>query len=232
MASSIGRPYRSHLRPACLACRKRKSRCKTEHTADACAMCQVHDTECKFPENSDKSGIKTRRYTQRGGAATALMKPIQKQRIPAKETYLGDGDPHSQGRAPEIRYHLEPETSAGIASSPHALRRPNSLQAESCHLMHVLAETGDKSTHIISPTIVDDNEILERYLSNASVPPRRRMIRADSSSSQPGRPIRPVLFTMVPRRPLGVSQNQSLACNKCEVIEKLIEPYENDLVDM
>lgn len=44
------RPYRSHLRPACLQCKRRKSRCKIEAHSPACLMCRVHGTSCTFPQ--------------------------------------------------------------------------------------------------------------------------------------------------------------------------------------
>lgn len=45
----MDRPYRSHLRPACTACRRRKSRCKIVAGTAVCAMCNIHGTDCEFP---------------------------------------------------------------------------------------------------------------------------------------------------------------------------------------
>jgi len=44
--------------------------------------------------------------------------------------------------------------------------------------------------------------------------------------------MRPVLFNTIQRRPIGVTLNQSLAVQKCDTIEKLAEPWINDLVDL
>ncbi|KAJ5794746.1 transcriptional regulator family: Fungal Specific TF [Penicillium paradoxum] len=43
------RPYRSHTKPACNPCRRRKSRCKIESHTTTCLMCRAHGTECTFP---------------------------------------------------------------------------------------------------------------------------------------------------------------------------------------
>ncbi|OAA59207.1 Transcription factor [Niveomyces insectorum RCEF 264] len=51
-ANSSARPYRSHARPACMACRRRKSRCKVEAHATTCSMCSVHGTPCEFRPGS------------------------------------------------------------------------------------------------------------------------------------------------------------------------------------
>ncbi|PLB38627.1 putative RNA12 protein [Aspergillus candidus] len=87
------------------------------------------------------------------------------------------------------------------------------------------AETNPDNAHIVSPAVADDNTILETYLSPLPGS-RRRMMRPTVNGT------RPVLFNTVQRRPLGVSCNQSLAGSKCQIIEKLIEPHEHDLVDL
>ncbi|KAJ0160675.1 putative transcriptional regulatory protein [Colletotrichum tanaceti] len=45
------RPYRSHLRPACLQCRRRKSRCQQQEgiASSTCQMCHVYGTDCEYP---------------------------------------------------------------------------------------------------------------------------------------------------------------------------------------
>lgn len=92
-------------------------------------------------------------------------------------------------------------------------------------IMGLDAETNPDNAHIVSPAVADDNTILETYLSPLPGS-RRRMMRPTVNGT------RPVLFNTVQRRPLGVSCNQSLAGSKCQIIEKLIEPHEHDLVDL
>ena len=101
----------------------------------------------------------------------------------------------------------------------------------SSNLMGILAEAGD-SSHIVGPAIVDDSDELESYLSTIPDASSRRMVRIIPSSNHPGRPVRPVLFNTIQRRPLGVTINQSLAAQKCDIIEKLVEPWVKDVVDL
>lgn len=87
--------------------------------------------------------------------------------------------------------------------------------------MGMVAEADDDSSHIVSPAVADDNDILESYLSATPSAQTRYLIR---TSSKPNRHLGPVRFNVVPRRPLGVVANQSFAASKCEVIEKYMEP--------
>jgi hypothetical protein len=95
--------------------------------------------------------------------------------------------------------------------------------------MGIVSETGDDTSHIVSPAFADDNDVLESYLSTLPEIRRRCIIHTNPSSN---RPLRPVLFNTVPRRPLGVTANQSPAAMKCEIIEKYLEPYVQDVVDL
>ena len=96
----------------------------------------------------------------------------------------------------------------------------------------MLAESGDSSTHIISPAIVDDNEELDSYLSSNPAVGIRRITRTSSTSTNMGPPSRRVLFNTVLKKPLGIHARQTLAANKLEVIEKLLEPHVIDLIDL
>jgi hypothetical protein len=87
--------------------------------------------------------------------------------------------------------------------------------------MGIVAEAEDDSSHIVSPAVADDNDILESYLS--AIPSSRKRYLIRTSASSDGH-LRPVRFNLVPRRPLGVVANQSLAAAKCEIIEKYMGP--------
>lgn len=88
-------------------------------------------------------------------------------------------------------------------------------------LMGIDEEAGDNSSHIVSPAVAEDNEVLEKYLSAVPTAQRGSLIRTGSASNFS---LRPVRFNVVSRRPLGVSTTQSLAVSKCEIIEKYIHP--------
>ncbi|CAG8221095.1 unnamed protein product [Penicillium salamii] len=64
MESGDERPYRSHTKPACLPCRRRKSRCKIEPHTEACLMCRAHGTDCTFPNGRAKATSHKRHSTE------------------------------------------------------------------------------------------------------------------------------------------------------------------------
>jgi hypothetical protein len=208
--SNQGRPYRSHLRPACDACRRRKSRCTTTETSDECLMCQVHGSRCVFVD-----GEQTRRrkvpasqghitdYAESGASNMdpddSSMSMVYPEETQTSDTVLSDGQAYLSGPAP--------------MTSPTLRHAPVNAEAG---MSAMLAESGDSSTHIISPAIVDDNEEL----------------RTSSTSSTMGPPSRRVLFNTVLKKPLGIHARQTLAASKLEVIEKLLEPHIMDLIDL
>jgi hypothetical protein len=110
--------------------------------------------------------------------------------------------------------------------------RPQAPAIEEASMSAMLAESGDSSTHIISPAIVDDNEVLDSYLSSNPAVGIRRITRTSSTSSNMGPPSRRVLFNTVLKKPLGIHARQTLAASKLEVIEKLLEPHVPDLIDL
>lgn len=89
-----------------------------------------------------------------------------------------------------------------------------------------LSDEEDHNAHVIAPVMANDTEILETYLSTMSDDYRRRRVQTASS-----RQARPVMFTTMPRKPLGTRQYQSLASSKCELVEKLLEPFAQDVIE-
>jgi hypothetical protein len=95
--------------------------------------------------------------------------------------------------------------------------------------MGIGAESESDSSHIISPAVADDNDILESYLSTIPFAQKRCMIPTGSNSN---RHFGPVWFNVVPRRPLGVVANQTFAASKCELIEKYIDPDIEEYINL
>ncbi|KAI0544361.1 fungal-specific transcription factor domain-containing protein [Xylaria curta] len=84
---AANRVYRSHSQPACLPCRKRKSRCKLDSTeSTTCLLCKLHGNECVFPGTSaaPTSTATSHRRTQK---RVARERPVlsQPQPIPFAE---------------------------------------------------------------------------------------------------------------------------------------------------
>ncbi|PYH69156.1 uncharacterized protein BO88DRAFT_443804 [Aspergillus vadensis CBS 113365] len=212
--SISGRPYRSHAHPACLPCRKRKSRCRTRDSSATCMMCLAHATECLFPSAN--------------------------QPVPKKRTV------NLQQNAPKTAQHIErPSTPQVVLPSPKTSQRSDTPQLGRHHhaahlhtaysdgklasLMDVVGDTGDDSSHVVSPVVADDSSILEGYLFTV---PDNRSPGLMHTSLKPCRLMRQVLFNTIPRRPLGVYSSQSLPSMKCELIEKYLEPATKDVVGL
>lgn len=87
--------------------------------------------------------------------------------------------------------------------------------------------TEEDSSHIVSPAVADDNDILESYLSARPLPQGCSGIR---SRRQLG--VGQVRFNTVSRRPLGVVPNQSFAASKCELVEKYLDPEVGEYINL
>lgn len=81
--------------------------------------------------------------------------------------------------------------------------------------------------HIVGPATTNDSQVLSTYLSGIPGATRStRMIVPEPASCS-----RPVLFTEVQKRPVGVILNRSPSAEKLEIIEKLLEPHNEAVID-
>lgn len=230
-AKGEGRPYRSHLFPACKACRKRKSRCKTRKNSALCLMCQAHGTECIFPRPGDEPSRWPR-------------SPTLPRNSPAHTSLLRSRSPSRQGAGP-LANHVQfplPQTipsvntheidpivpAAHVDHSDLPAVHHEHRTAALPNLVGIVAEAGNDSSHIVSPAVAGDDDILESYLSSFPTSQRRFL----APTSQSAGTLRPVRFNVVPRRPLGVPPTQSLAASKCEIIEKYMDPYIDEYLSL
>ncbi|KAJ5230028.1 hypothetical protein N7489_010736 [Penicillium chrysogenum] len=160
MESGDERPYRSHTKPACVPCRRRKSRCKLEPHTAACLMCRAHGTECTFPNGRAKSTPQKRYSTE---ADPPLPHPTLRTPIAAAQ---------SLSRPPLVA--TSPKFSI-VTQAQNDQDTPLSLEAE------------DDNPHILGPAVTGDNHVLADYLSNISGGQGIREIRPvePGSSSSP-----------------------------------------------
>ncbi|KAF4424252.1 transcriptional regulatory [Fusarium acutatum] len=82
--------------------------------------------------------------------------------------------------------------------------------------------------HIVGPAVTSDNQVLSDYLS--SMPSASRGARIIRPAI--GNRSRPVLFTAVQKRPIGLDSNLSFAEERLQLIEKILEPFTSELVDV
>ncbi|GJC77287.1 hypothetical protein ColLi_00125 [Colletotrichum liriopes] len=227
------RPYRSHLRPACLACRKRKSRCNVDRNGGTCLTCRAHGTSCEFPPTP--------------AGASPRPKSAWRNAQARKSRDLGhrpSSPPQTQSLASELQFdsqttHL-PLDDAGLAArrksrssdgqfppgSPHDTRYPEPIGGG-----------GQDEAHIVGPADIEDTQVLSTYLSNdSSVLNRSIRTRISGTSPRQGHggssTRKPVVFTTVRKQPLGVPDDRNPAFLKCQIIEKLLEPMLPDVVEL
>ena len=233
------RPYRSHLRPACIPCRRRKSRCHMEANADVCLMCRAHRTECSFPEGSGSqsaqqapaSGRRSRRTaTSIGGSETPTRVSNRNRATPAANIPTPAADIATPVASAEQSY--QNTSTANVLQggpSPSAVQRiqHHSSQDDDSPLSLGSADDQSLNLHIVGPAVTNDSQVLADYLSGLpGVTRSTRMVIPQSAGRS-----KPVLFTMVQKRPLGVTVNRSRAAEKLEIIENLLQPYTMEVID-
>lgn len=241
-ASIEGRPYRSHIQPACLPCRARKSRCKTGPTTSSCAMCLAHSTDCVFPQVSERRQ-RIPRYTRRNVSINGrhadpspqIRRPSYTHSIRARcpsstSPRLSQRVLQSYTTTRDELQHMSMNEATVLHrehSSPFLNGQGDSIFA----LMDVIAKSDEGSSHVVSPAIADDDRVFQEYLCK-SPGLSRRMVRVHLNLNNPARHTRPMLFHVVPKRGQRETESRSLAASHCEIIEELIEPYQNDLIDL
>lgn len=239
--TSNERPYRSHLRPACIPCRKRKSRCQSEASSTCCLMCRAHRTDCIFPTESHSSSQTPRR--RRRVRLSITKNPCQ--------ISLATGPPavsisdNSTIEQPVSVVESAP-TSAPNSSSRNATSHENQVsnisptlprstewaqqnaQSEESPLALGSNDEQPHNLHIVGPAVTSDNQVLSDYLSSMPSASRgSRIIRPAIGNRS-----RPVLFTAVQKRPVGLDSNLSFAEERLQLIEKILEPFTSDLIDV
>ncbi|KAI1370184.1 fungal-specific transcription factor domain-containing protein [Hypoxylon crocopeplum] len=219
------RPYRSHLHPACLPCRKRKSRCKIEPHSPSCLMCRAHGTDCSFPtsrkpnlvQGKASSGAPSR---QRLASKSTSHDPQIQTPNSLLDGYIACNDAGSS--AVNVMWHGDDALRVHHDTHDYDSQGPQSTSLS-------IEDAEHENPHIISPAMTRDSQILTDYLSAMSSDGYGiRLIRPKSAGSSS----RPILFTAVQKRPVGLTINPNPSYTKCQIIEKILEPWAEQLIDI
>lgn len=243
VSSSQERPYRSHLRPACHPCRRRKSRCKLEAHSSSCLMCRVHGTVCTFPGESEpavdrsvqtrlKSPARKRTASSRSMLTPASSLPLSKSRA-AFEVSVGDISADASCSAenaflrPTVLEQRDLVPSVASRGSPWSELRSNEHNHHQPTPLSVDDDEQD-NPHIVGPANTNDSQVLADYLSTISNSNGgiRMVLPVPASRSKP------VLFATVKKRPVGMDTNLNPSREKLYIIEKLLEPKLDQLIDL
>lgn len=221
------RPYRSHLRPACLPCRKRKSRCQSEASSETCLMCRAHRTDCVFPSGpSGTPGARRRRQTRSFGASSRRTTSTTDTSVLEQSS----SNPETNSLLNQVSVPISnPPVGATQGSSRNGEWPPHQdSQQDESPLALGSNDEQQHNLHIVGPAVTSDNKVLSDYLS--AMPSATRGSRM--VIPVPGNRSRPVLFTMVQKQPLGLDSNRRLPAEKLQVVEKFLEPFMADLLDV
>ncbi|KAI1336688.1 fungal-specific transcription factor domain-containing protein [Xylariaceae sp. FL0016] len=213
--ASSERPYRSHLRPACLPCRRRKSRCKVDISNSSCLMCQVHGSDCRFPPN--RPILNRRPNASSGGEPSSRLRSY------------ADGDVLTDGRRHEI--HVPDEEENLDSNNRDTIVNPQKDRSKTQYAQPTplsIDDDAEENPHIVGPATTHDSQILTDYLSAISSNAKgMRVVRPKSSGGAAS-----VLFTAVQKRPLGMMMNANPSHSKLQIIERLLEPWTEDLLNV
>ncbi|KAH7409690.1 putative Zn(II)2Cys6 transcription factor [Cadophora sp. MPI-SDFR-AT-0126] len=224
-----GRPYRSHMRPACFPCRARKSRCQTRNTS-VCVLCQAHGTVCVFPQSTARSR-RSRDTPRRRNASDAernATPSLKDQRTRTRcLSSTSPGPPPPQSFTPQSEHHT-PNGAMTEFSSPLVVGLNDSIS----HLIDITAKSHEGSSHVVSPAIADDDRVFQEYLSNTPHGQSRRTVRFQLDLSNPSQYTRSILFQIVPKRGKREVESRSIAASNLEIIDRRIAPYQDDLINL
>lgn len=208
----------------------RKSRCKLDGDSPTCVMCRVHGTECTFPslEKSDATEARPNKRPRRSKAAepeTSMptschdrqyMPPMVSStaKVTSAQASTSVPSPETAHRSPQ--YHTQAYS-----------RGDSSTEAPLTEAISNAGDAVEHSDHIIGPTNTCDARILGRYLSGLPQASTRTWLDRLCSNIR-----NPVLFTSDRKRPSGMTMARSQSRHQCQIIEKLVDPCADELIDL
>lgn len=217
---------------ACLACRRRKSRCKVESNAvAACLMCRSHGTTCEFPQGRRQGRRQRHRIVSR---PSEQVDPHS--RSPGSST----APTHPQPEQPAASIHevsapaLAPAASAAdalqdllgdrTATSPLAV---NEIVQGSQTLDSPLDSGNNR--RILGPVLDSDSRVLADYFPRSLGDHRVMKTFASTNARNLSAP---AVFLGARRRPAGLNTVSNLAKANLDLIEKFLDPFIPSLIEM
>lgn len=88
----------------------------------------------------------------------------------------------------------------------------------------------NESVHIVGPVTAEDAQVIERHM-----PPEQSAKAADAETPYnvySNDPRKPILYTRVARRRLGVRATDTPGASQKEIMEQILGPFKLDLVKM
>ncbi|KAI3528316.1 fungal specific transcription factor domain-containing protein [Colletotrichum filicis] len=222
------RPYRSHLRPACLACRKRKSRCNVDKNVGTCLTCRAHGTQCEFPPAPGGASPRPKSAWRNAQARTSKDLGHRPSPPPQPPAPTFSSEPQYNDQTNQLTL-AEADRRVSKSSDGH----PPIFSPQNKRYPEPIGDGGEDEAHIVGPADIEDTQVLSTYLSNDSSGLNRGRISVTSPRQEHGGGSRkPVVFTTVRKQPIGLPDDRNPAFLKCQMIEKLLEPMLPDVVQL
>lgn len=207
-------------------------------------MCQTYGTDCIYPQAPEQrqrgQGGRSRRNTPSSvRRATATSTPSNIRHTPTSTHIQLSRTRCPSSASPTLNHRVlqsyttpRSEYARTDEATEHAIPPVGHQDDQVSALRDIIAKSGQGSSMVVSPAIADDDRVFQEYLSNSPSDQNRRMVRfhlnLDNANGHP----RPLLFNIVPKRGQRETESRSLAASYCEVIEKIIEPYQDDLINL
>jgi hypothetical protein len=220
------RPNRSHRYPACLICRKQKTRCIRNIDNQACRFCQRHGLDCELSSSgakepatgSSRAPRRSRRspqpQPQPGRRRVVEVIPVS----PKRPNFVFDDTQMDMG--PQRRSSAAQHKEAGSTSENDESLTRRSAQTH--------------SGHIIGPVAAPDVQILEQYMSPSAgtgMPVSHARPNPYTVYSSDWR--NTIVYLKVPRQRVRSSRGTgSAGFRQYEAVEKVVEPLGSDVVDL
>lgn len=198
-------------------------------------MCRIHGTECLFRKESEQGEESNRsptalrgnrkRAARRRVAPIAPIAPIATP-ISTGSSIMSHGA--SAATALEVSSSADPNPWAGQMEDEGGGDPEGDEEQDYQPTPLSLDDTEQENTHIVGPANTADSQVLADYLSAITTDNGgMRMVRL-----MPGNRSKPVLFSTIQKRPVGVEVNTNQAREKLYIIEQFLAPYSEQLIEM
>ena len=187
-------------------------------------MCHVHGTVCKFPEETESGSGSGSSSSRQVNPKASRKETATKRSVPLRTPMISNpSDPNSETIPAVSTDGTTPSTGQ---SNPWVELRGEEADYQPTPLS--IDDTEQENPHIVGPANTNDSQVLADYLSIiSSNNGGMRMIRPVPASRS-----KPVLFSTVQKRPVGVEASSNLPREKLYIIEQLLAPHAELLIDL
>ena len=186
-------------------------------------MCKVHETSC-FTAEQDQQINANSVATVRPSRARGPRSNKAASRSAAARSSAGAAASASAG--------INHASSSGIHGEEAASTNQNFGATPFRSSIEPVADSED-GTHVIGPVLDAEARSIENYLANGTSIGMPISLKWWASLGDPLSGAQPVAFNKrVRSKPLGAFSSENVAASKCAIVEKLMEPHGDSIIDL